>query len=73
MPADVKAKAMANSTTPAKTVIYAQVAEGAKILETYMATGEMNFEKTFQAAVESSLGVGVEDAPQTTEVTAVLE
>ena len=73
LPADVKAKAMANSTTPAKTVTYAQVAEGAKMLETYMATGEMNFEEAFQAAVESSLGMGVEDAPQTTEAAAVPE
>ena len=67
LPADVKAKAMANSTTPAKTVTYAQVAEGAETLETYMATGEMNFEEAIQAAVESSLGVGVEDIPPTTE------
>ena len=37
--------------------------EGAEVFKSYMQTGEMGFERAFTAAVESTLGVEVFEAP----------
>ena len=77
LPPDVKAKAQANATptTTAKKVTNAQINEEAKVFESYMQTGEMEFEEAFTTAVESMLGVEVTEAtantPQETATTTI--